>query len=444
MSKIPALVLVALLSASGSAQTPAETEAITRARTAVAHLQKGDYAAVAATFHEKMAAALPESKLRGMWDALRAQFGAMRGTGTPRAATKGELRVVLIPGEFEKATLDIQFAYDASGRCVGLNIRPASTPASDYKDAPYVTPARFSEREVTVDAGGWPLPATLTLPAGDGPFPAVVFVHGSGPNDRDESIGPNKPFRDLARGLASVGVAALRYEKRTRQFGQKIAPLTTFTVNEETVDDAVAAVRLLRGTRDIDPKRVFVLGHSLGGMVAPRIGRAAPTEIAGLIVMAGAARPLEDAMLAQVEYIAKADGTISPAEQQQIDEIRKLQAQVRALKPGDPPPSAAGIRAPASYWLDLRNYDPPAAAAGLSMPMLVLQGGRDYQVTADEYEQWRTALKARKNVTFRLYPALNHLFIAGTGASLPSEYLAPGHVAEEVVRDIAGWIHTTK
>jgi fermentation-respiration switch protein FrsA (DUF1100 family) len=184
---------------------------------------------------------------------------------------------------------------------------------------------------------------------------------------------------------------------------------------------------------------VFVLGHSLGGMLIPRIGSADPA-LAGLIVMAGPARPLEDAIVEQTKYLAMADGTISPDEQKQIDEMTKLQADVRALTPADAETDRKLFNTPASYWLDLRGYDPPSAAAKLNQPVLVIQGGRDYQVTPDEFARWKQALASKKNATFHLYPTLNHLFIAGEGKSLPAEYDRAGHVDGQVVDDIAKWI----
>ena len=205
------------------------------------------------------------------------------------------------------------------------------------------------------------------------------------------------------------------------------------------MDDVLEAVKLLRANPKVDRARVFVLGHSLGGMLIPRIGAADPS-LAGLIVMAGAARPLEDAILEQTRYIAMADGTISPEEQAQIDDAARLSARVKALTPDDAKSAANIFGAPAAYWLDLRGYDPPSAAKGLKGPLLVLQGERDYQVTMAEFEKWKASLAGRSNVTFHTYPSLNHLFIAGTGKSVPAEYQAPGHVAEPVVTDIAAWI----
>ena len=182
-----------------------------------------------------------------------------------------------------------------------------------------------------------------------------------------------------------------------------------------------------------------MLGHSLGGMLIPRIGTADPS-LAGLIVLAGAARPLEEAIVAQTRYLASADGTISADEQQRIDGAVALADSVRALTPEDATSGRMLAGAPPSYWLDLRGYDPPSAAKVVKAPMLILQGERDYQVTTEELAKWKAALGARRDVTFHSYPALNHLFIAGTGPSLPAEYQVPGHVAEEAVRDIATWI----
>jgi uncharacterized protein len=430
-----------LISATTAAGQPT-FDAAEEGRKAVERLVNGDFAGFAAGFDEKMRAALPEDKLRAVWASVQAQAGAFKQLRDPRVSTKGEYRVVVIQGEFEKATTDIQIAFNAAGRIAGFNIRP-SAPA-EFTDAPYVSRERFSTRDVTIDAGGWPLPGVLAIPTGAGPFPAVVLVHGSGPGDRDQTIGPNKPFRDLALGLASRGVAVLRYDKRTRVHGGKMASLKQLTVKEEVIDDVIAAVKLLRGTEGIDPTRVFVAGHSLGGMLIPRIAAAAGSDIRGVIVLAGAVRSLEQSIAEQTRHLAMADGKISPDEQPLVDEAAALVARVKALEPTDPPISFAGVSAPASYWIDLRGYDPPAAAQKVKLPMLVLQGERDYQVTMEDFAKWKAALGGRNDVALKSYPALNHLFIAGTGPSSPAEYMRSGHVSEEVVRDIDAWVTSGK
>ena len=433
------LVLLLLLPAALPAQPmapPAAKSPTAAATELVDHLAKAEFQAAAANFADAMRAAAPPEKLSEIWTAVQGQLGAYKRRTGVRTEKQGPYEVALVSAEFERGTVDFKVVVDDAGRVAGFFIVPPQQPGSqapEYAPPPYVRREAFQEREVAVGSGEWALPGTLAVPVGSGPFPAVVLVHGSGPNDRDESVGAEKPFRDLAWGLASRGIAVLRYEKRTRQHGSKLAAVKDFTVQQETVDDALAAADLLRHTQGIDPKRVFVLGHSLGAMMAPRIGQRDP-RLAGLIVMAGATRPLEDIILEQVSYLAGADGTVSDAEKGQIESLRAEVAKVKALKPGD---AGVALGAPASYWLDLRGYDPAAAAKSLKQPLLILQGGRDYQVTPDSLEAWR---KAVPGATFKTYPKLNHLFIEGEGKSLPQEYEKPGHVAEEVIADLAAWI----
>ena len=294
------------------------------------------------------------------------------------------------------------------------------------------------ERDVTVGSTPLALPGTLTLPAGKGPFPLIVLVHGSGPNDRDETIGPNRPFRDLARGLSARGVAVLRYDKRTRVYPMSFAN-RAFTVREETADDALAAIRLARTLAEIDARRIVVAGHSLGGMLAPRIA-AEDGKLAGVILLAGAAdESLPDMVERQLAYLKALDGADTAALGAQERAITPLLARVRALTPADSADKTLLLGAPAAYWLDLAAYVPPDVARALDVPLFVIQGGRDYQVDARGFERWQAELGVRPHVAMRMYPSLNHLFMTGSGPGNPGEYAVPGTVAEEVIGDIATW-----
>jgi dienelactone hydrolase len=411
---------------------------IARAQDVVDRLVSGDVEPLMSMLTDKMKGAIDAGGLRRLMPGLAAQYGAFKSRTGARYELQGVMHVVYVACEFERAAVEIRVAFNPQDQIGGLGYLPLKSTVA-YSPPGYVTPSAFREQAVTIDAGGWPLPGTITMPIGDGPFPAVVLVHGSGPNDRDETVGPNKPFRDLAEGLATRGIAVLRYDKRTRVHSGRAASSTSFTVNDEVVDDAIAAIKMLRATAGIRADRVFLLGHSLGGMLAPRIAAADPS-IAGLILLAGPATPLEQAIVNQTRYLSMLDGTISADEQRALDAAIKLAADVKAAKPGDATLLSGPISAPASYWIDLREYDPPAAASRLEQPMLVLQGERDYQVTMDDFAAWRRAIGSRANVQLKSYPALNHLFIAGSGPSTPVEYQRPGHVEEAVVADIAGWI----
>ena len=296
---------------------------------------------------------------------------------------------------------------------------------------------------MTVGSGEWALPGTLSIPNGTGPFPALVLVHGSGPNDRDETIGPNKVFRDIAWGLSSNGIAVLRYEKRTKFHGKKFTPeiVSKLTTKEEVTDDALAAAELLRHDPNIDPRRIFILGHSMGATLIPRMGRQDP-KLAGLIVMAGLARPLEDTIIDQITYLYSLAGTLT---EQHKASLEILKAQVAKAKSpdlsADTPSKDLPLGMSPAYLLDLRGYQPVEVAKSLSTPILVIQGERDYQVSATkDFEVWKDMLKDKANVTLKLFPKLNHLFIAGEGKSTPQEYNVEGHVSAEVIKEIVQWI----
>ena len=410
------------------------------AKAFVSLLTANDFSKATGMFDETMRKALPETKLRDTWEALSQQAGAFQRQEGTRTTRVQAYDVVFVTCAFERARLDVKVVFDGRGRVAGLFFVPAPAGPIDAPAA-YITPGAYHEREVTIGSGTWAVPGTLTLPNGAGPFPAVLLVHGSGPQDRDETIGANKPFRDIAWGLASKGVAVLRYEKRTKAHGADLNPLPLpFTVKEETIDDAVAAVDLLRTTPEIDEGRVYVLGHSLGGMLMPRI-LAASKGTAGGIILAGTTRPLEDVITEQTNYLSLLDGQKSAEEQRQIDAVQALANRVKQLNENDAQNAELLFGAPASYWLDLRKYDPVEAVRATQQPLLVLQGERDYQVTMKDFDRWKAALSARTDVHLKSYPGLNHLFFEGKGPANPGEYDVPGHVAEQVITDIAAWIN---
>jgi dienelactone hydrolase len=315
----------------------------------------------------------------------------------------------------------------------------AATKAAEYKPPPYAAPSAFTEKEVTVGAGTeWALPGTLSMPVGKAPFPAVVLVHGSGPNDRDESLLASKPFRDLAWGLASQGVAVLRYDKRTKVHPAKTVKIKRFTPKDEAIDDALAALALLRETPGVDAKRVFVLGHSLGATLAPRLG-AADAKIRGLVIMAGLTHTLEDTTVRQYEYLLSLDGKIDPDEQKLIERVKRDRDRVKQLTAADIDSTEMLQGIPASYWLDLRGYDPVALAGRLKMPLLVLLGERDYNVTMEDFRDWQK-LSGSKLVTLKSYAKLDHHFEEGEGKSSDADYAVPRNIPRYVIDDIVAFI----
>ncbi len=426
-------------------QAAAEDELALKARAFVAALANSEFDAAAKDFDAAMVKALGPDKLADLWKKLQDQAGPFKAQIGARREKLGAYDIVRVTCEFEKSRLDARVVFGKDGRISGLQFVPTRPPAF-YAPPKYADPSLFEEREITVGEGEWALPGTLAVPKGSGPFPALVLVHGSGPNDRDETLGPNKPFKDLAWGLASRGIAVLRYEKRTRHYATKLASdrklLARLTVKEETVDDALEAVRRLKATAGIDPNRVFVLGHSLGGMLVPRIALAGESlGIAGFVSMAGLTRPVDETILRQMTYLLSLDGSLSADDNKQLDVIRAQIARIKALRDSDIGSADMIMNAAPAYWLDLRAYDPPAVALKMTKPLLILQGSRDYQVTVDDFENWKKALAGRPGVEFKLYEKLNHLFFEGQGFPTPDEYTAANvSVAEYVVADIAAFV----
>lgn len=450
MLYIVILITAGCQSPTSSAPVPAELTPATPSTTLetaaldfVNLLAEGKYDQAVSQFDPTMLEVLPAQKLEETTEQIKAGYGDPLDPVKFTSTEESGYQIVYVTYAFQKGMLDIKIVFDDTGKIAGLYFtKPNSANAASYRSPSYSNTDQFSDREVTVGSGDWELPGTLSIPDGKGPFPAVILVHGSGPNDQDETIGPNKPFRDLAEGLASRGIAVLRFEKRTKQYPEELmAEFPQMTVQEESIDDALAAIQLLQDTPEIDAEQIYILGHSLGGMLAPRIAEQS-NDLAGLIILAGAARPLEDLLIEQYNYLLNLDGTVTPQEDEQMAQIQAMVAQIKDPNLSIESTSGSLIGAPAAYWLDLREYNPAQTAAHLDLPMLILQGERDYQVTEQDFLKWKQALDGRDNALFKEYPTLNHLFIPGTGQSTPAEYELAGHVSRDVIEDIESFITT--
>lgn len=397
----------------------------------------GRFTEVEALFARRLRKVVSAKTFRDGWTIELGALGAITAIGDP-ATEPGEAGLVRVhvPVIAERGSLDVVMSIDDAGTLHGLRLAQAA-PVT-WQPPSYADPARFHEQDVTLDAEPVAVGGTLTLPTGPGPWPAAILLPGGGPFDRDETSGLNKPFKDLTWGLASRGVAVARFDLLSHQ-RPDLAAAAGFTMSHEYVPHALAALRLLQQQPTVDSERVFLIGHSMGGRVAPRVA-AADTTVAGLVLLGADASPMQRAAARVARHLASLSPDSVP--RAVLDQIDR---QIALIESPDFSPTTPGADLPfgwpGSYWLDIRDDDPVGTAAALHKPMFIAQGARDYQVTvADDLTRWQAGLAGRDDVTFAVYDADDHMFFPGEGPSSPAGYVPAQHIDEALIVDIANWL----
>lgn len=309
----------------------------------------------------------------------------------------------------------------------------------DYERPGYVDPGAFRAEGTRVETEDCLMDATLTVPAGGDDLPGVVLVHGSDPvgaADKNLQTVGSAVFKDIAEGLASRGVAVLRYDRRTHACPSTLPP-SEYTLDAVTVDDPLVAIEQLRAVDAVDPDRVAVTGLSLGAMAVPRIA-ARDGDLAGGVAMAAPARSFHEIFLDQYEHLA----TVGEYEWERMATLyERWQDRIDRIRQGDYTESDVVLGYPGALWDSLAAYDHVGTARDLDAPLLFLQGDRDYQVSVElDFGRWQTELADRPDTSFERYEGLNHVFQWGTGPSVPGEYAFRNPVREQAVADVADWI----
>jgi uncharacterized protein len=397
-------------------------------------------------FTDEVKAQLPLDAFSALWPQLTVMCGSFEDLGSLQTQDASGLKVYLQRLNMAKQDLIMQLSVNDAGKIAGINFVPAP---KEEETAPKTAdlPEGIVEEEVTVGEGEWALPGTLTLPKTGSKFKAVVLVHGSGANDRNETVGSTKMFRDLAWKLAQNGIAVLRYDKRTFVHGSKITPemQSTFTVREETVDDALLASKLLASDSRIESKKIFLVGHSLGAMLGPRIVSESNGLFSGMVLISGTPLSLTDIVIAQnYDILSKLTEEQRAAEQPKLDaELQKLDAFLKMS--AEEAKAATVFGMPGYYLYEMRKYDPAALVLELKLPTLIMQGGKDFQVPVENgLDEWKKAVGDQEFVTYKLYPELNHPMMAYTGDPALQytlqEYNTPANMDEMAENDIINWI----
>lgn len=401
-------------------------------------LQEEKFTQAYSFFDDTLKTKIKEDGLKKLWEGIGGQFGKAESLDAIQSKAQGEFFAVTVEGHFEKGNQNFILGFNKAQKIVGIFLAPAKRTVEYIKPA-YVDTSSYIEKSVYLGPQKTQLAAIVTTPKNVKNFPMVVFVHGSGPSDMDETVGANKPFKDIAGGLATKGIGSIRYVKRTLVYPNEFS--APYTVKEEVLDDAAAAIAMARTTVGADSKNIFVFGHSLGGMLAPRIATTAP-DLAGIIMAAAPARKLTDIIIDQNKYMLEVSGDTTAAMKQQLDKAIVEINKSRIVQLGTSiKPDSVILGLPAKYWADLNAYNQVAVAKALVKPRIfVVQGGNDFQVGKTDFDLWNAALSQKKNAKLKFYPDLNHLLSPQMTKGTSSQYQLPVSVSDVLVSDIASWI----
>ena len=351
------------------------------------------------------------------------------------AFEKGEFTIYRLPAQFQVSKFDL-LIVTKNEIIHGFNVVAHETFARE-EGSKEECPENVEEKKTFVGEDPFRLKAKICFPKNlKRKTSGLVLVHGSGPNNMDETILACKPFKDIAHSLSSEGFVVLRYNKRTFEHSKRVDPYR-ITPEEEVIEDVVSAVKRLLEEELVD--KVFVLGHSLGGYLIPRIASRCQ-EASGFISMNGCTRPIYELVIDQTKYL-------SPLDEERNEEVRIASEKIRKLEIEE---KEHLFGAGKSYWEYLSKFDPVKECRMLCQfkPFLFLQGEADYQVLyeKDFLGGWKK-LSDYPKASFKSYKQLNHLMNIPPGVerqqgqlSSPIEYSIPTKVDKQVISDIKEWL----
>lgn len=399
-------------------------------------LSTGKFVEAQAYFDVSVKDKITAENLKTAWSQITANLGALEGIDGAQNKAQGEYQIVILDCKFSKGSQGFQFVFNKEQKLMGFFILPKK-PNTTYNLPAYADTTRYKEKLITVASGKYNLPAMLTIPKDSVKVPLVIFLHGSGPADMDESIGAQKPFKDIASGLGSKGIATLRYVKRTVLYGNEFNK--AFTTKEEVTDDALAMIEFAKTIPEVDPQQIYVFGHSLGGMLAPRIATLSP-DLKGIILAAAPAKKLQDVSIEQNNYLYSLGKDTTKAGKEGLAKALKELNFAKTITDKSLPADSLVLGLPAAYWADLNGMNQVDLAKKLKMRIFIIQGGNDFQVGTQDFNLWIAGLKGKKKVDSKLYPMLNHLFSFSSEKGNISQYQEPLHVDQPVIDDLVSWI----
>jgi hypothetical protein len=378
-------------------------------------------------FDESVKGQITLEFLKETENTLGQQIGDFKKTLEVNEEEEGPYKALYYYSEFEKMNLDIKLVFNDKNKIVGFFFLPHKEISKNQKNPDY-----------NILSENISLPGTLLIADRNNQKKLVILIHGSGPNDRDETILENKPFRDIAEGLLRHGISSYRFDKRT-----KVAPSLCirpdFNIDDEVTNDVVNIIHYFHKNDTFKLYKIYIIGHSLGAMMSPRIALKAGNDLSGVVMLAAPARSLDKSLLEQYEYIY----SLKPSKELDA-EVKKVKKQIHYLNSANftisSPKDSLPLNVDAAYWKSIKDYNQVKEIEKVHIPVLILQGEKDYQVTMKDYSLWKNATKNNPKISMKSYPVLNHIFMENKGIPSPDAYKIKQNIPSFVIDDIATWI----
>ncbi|WP_312113190.1 alpha/beta hydrolase [Brevibacillus reuszeri] len=396
--------------------------------------QKQDFDQLYEIVTDEMANKLSKEEFSKKWNDLFAQLGPALNVESEAFHLDDKTGRLSITTIHRKFNLQSTFVYTENGKVSDIQSQLQPLIVKPQQSD------KWEESSIKVGNTEKKLNGLLTLPKGIEKPPVAILLSGSGPNNMDSIIGTglNRPLADIAHGLADRGIASIRFDKRSYAYPDEVVP----DIETEYLFDAKDAVRLAKEDTRIDSNRIYLIGHSQGGLIGPKVAQDNP-EIKAFVSMAGTLSRLEDAVLSQTTMRLAQDKTLS--EEQKKAELDKTKSEVQKVKKLDSSESSGVLLGyPTSYWKSLNAIDGVSITQNLTIPMFIIQGTSDFHVSTHvDFKLWQDTVAGKNNVRMKLYPGLNHLFMPGGSADKfdGSIYNKPAHVDSQVIADVSDWIN---
>lgn len=334
---------------------------------------------------------------------------------------------------FKNGVVKLSLGFDQEMKIKSMNLNYPS------KIIEAVNTDEYTEQNILVGVDEM-INGILTLPVGVDNPPVAILVQGSGSSNLNEEAYAMKPFEDIAHGLAKEGIATIRYDKRYYSYPEWDG-IREISLNWEYYYDFASVIHQLEDM-PVNHNQIYVIGHSQGGMLAPRLAYDHP-EVKGIVSLAGTPRGLEEVMKDQQYNAIVAQGANEQMVQGVVDLADKVIAEVQSLTKETATDKVVS-NFPLSYWYELNQSRPHIFMNELKCDVLILQGESDFQVFYDsDYQEWLKLTSGMDNVQTKSYPGLSHFFTPAIN-NTTEDYKTPANVDEQVIQDMANWILNRK